>query len=90
MDEPETYLHPEYCREFIYNTVKILKHRKPELQLQLIITTHSPFMLSDTISSQVTCVDYDEYGECVVCESSEKQFFAANIFSIMAELACSS
>lgn len=85
MDEPETYLHPEYCREFIFRTVKVLEKRNPGLQLQLIITTHSPFMLSDTISSQVTRIDYDEDGECEVLDTSEKEFFAANIFSIMAD-----
>lgn len=85
MDEPETYLHPEYCREFIYRTTQVLSRRRPDLQLQLILTTHSPFMLSDTISSQVTRVDYDEDGECVVYEDSETQFFAANLFSIMAD-----
>jgi len=85
MDEPETYLHPEYCREFIYRTTQVLSRRRPDLQLQLILTTHSPFMLSDTISSQVTRIDYDNDGECVVYEDSEKQFFAANIFSIMAD-----
>ena len=85
MDEPETYLHPEYCREFIYRTTKVLARRRPDLQLQLILSTHSPFMLSDTISSQVTRIDYDDDGECVVYEDSEKQFFAANIFSIMAD-----
>lgn len=85
MDEPETYLHPEYCRQFIYRTVKVLERRNPGLKLQLIITTHSPFMLSDTISSQVTRVDYDNEGECIVYEPSEKSFFAANIFSIMAD-----
>lgn len=85
MDEPETYLHPEYCREFIYRTVKVLERRNPGLQLQLIVSTHSPFMLSDTISSQVTRIDYDEDGECVVYETSKKPFFAANLFSIMAD-----
>ena len=85
MDEPETYLHPEYCRQFIYRTVKVLERRNPGLQLQLIITTHSPFMLSDTISSQVTRIDYDEYGECKVLDLSKKEYFAANLFSIMAD-----
>ena len=85
MDEPETYLHPEYCREFVYKTVQVLERRNPQLHLQLIITTHSPFMLSDTIASQVTCVDFDDDGECVVLEPTGKPYFAANIFSIMAD-----
>ena len=63
----------------------MLERRNPELQLQLIITTHSPFMLSDTISSQVTRVDYDEDGECIVQEPTDKPYFAANILSIMAD-----
>lgn len=86
MDEPETYLHPEYCREFISKTVDILKRRNPSLQLQLIVSTHSPFMLSDTLTSQVTRIDYDEEdGRCIVLEPSSKQYFAANIFSIMSD-----
>lgn len=85
MDEPETFLHPEYCREFVYRTVKLLENRHPSLQLQLIIATHSPFMLSDTISSQVTRIDYDNRGECVVLDTSKKPLFAANLFSIMAD-----
>lgn len=53
----------------------MLERRNPGLQLQLIITTHSPFMLSDTISSQVTRIDYDEDGECIVLNPSDKEYF---------------
>ena len=42
-------------------------------------------MLSDTISSQVTRIDYDEDGECIVLNPSDKEYFAANLFSIMAD-----
>lgn len=85
MDEPETYMHPEFCRNFIDKTVQVLQRRHPELGLQLIISTHSPFMMSDTLSSQVTRVDYDDNGECVVLDPVEKPYFAANIMSIMAD-----
>ena len=85
MDEPENYLHPEFCRQFIDRTIKVLSRRHPDRKLQIIITTHSPFMLSDTISSQVTRVDFDEDGECVVLGPPEKPYFAANIHSIMAD-----
>lgn len=85
MDEPETYMHPEFCRNFVDKTVEVLKKRHPRLGLQLIMTTHSPFMMSDTLSSQVTRVDYDENGECYVLDPVEKPYFAANIMSIMAD-----
>ena len=49
------------------------------------MATHSPFMMSDTLSSQVTRVDYDENGECYVLDPVEKPYFAANIMSIMAD-----
>lgn len=85
MDEPETYMHPEFCRNFIDKTVQVLQRRHPELGLQLIMSTHSPFMMSDTLSSQVTRVDYDDDGECMVLEPVDKPYFAANIMSIMAD-----
>ena len=85
LDEPETFMHPEMCRQFISKMYRILSKRQPETNMQVILTTHSPFMLSDVMSSQVTRVDYNEKGECVVVPESGKSYFAANIHTIMAD-----
>lgn len=49
LDEPETYMHPELCRKFLYYTGKLLEKRQAQAQMQLIISTHSPFLLSDVL-----------------------------------------
>lgn len=84
LDEPENYMHPEMCRTFIRNLNLLLSKRNPNAELQVLISTHSPFMLSDVMASQVIKMDYDENGKCVISES-EKPYYAANIHSIMAD-----
>lgn len=84
LDEPENYMHPEMCRTFIRNLNVLLSKRNPNTELQVLISTHSPFMLSDVMASQVIKMDYDENGKCVISES-KKPYYAANIYSIMAD-----
>lgn len=84
LDEPENYMHPEMCRTFISNLNVLLSKRNPNTELQVLISTHSPFMLSDVMASQVIKMDYDENGKCVISES-KKPYYAANIHSIMAD-----
>ena len=84
LDEPENYMHPEMCRTFIHNLSKLLQQRNPQSELQVILSTHSPFMLSDVLSNQIIKMDYDDNGLCVI-SNAEKPSFAANIHSIMAD-----
>lgn len=84
LDEPENYMHPEMCRTFIRNLNVLLSKRNSNTELQVLISTHSPFMLSDVMASQVIKMDYDENGKCVISES-KKPYYAANIHSIMAD-----
>lgn len=84
LDEPENYMHPEMCRTFIRNLNVLLSKRNPNTELQVLISTHSPFMLSDVMASQVIKMDYDENGKCVMSKS-KKPYYAANIHSIMAD-----
>lgn len=84
LDEPEAYMHPEMCRRFLTEANEILKRRSAESKIQIIMTTHSPFMLSDVVSSQVIRMKQDESGYCKVLESNNTLTFAAGIHSIMA------
>ena len=63
---------------------ELLQQRNPQSELQVILSTHSPFMLSDVLSNQIIKMDYDERGLCVI-SNAEKPSFAANIHSIMAD-----
>ena len=84
IDEPESYMHPEMCRTFISKMQAILTRRNPNAEFQVLMSTHSPFMLSDVLSDQVIKMDYDERGMCHITQS-ETPYFAANIHSIMAD-----
>lgn len=84
LDEPENYMHPEMCRTFIRNLNVLLSKRDQNSELQVLISTHSPFMLSDVMASQVIKMNYDEYGRCIISKS-ERPYYAANVHSIMAD-----
>ena len=85
LDEPESYMHPEMCRCFIHKMNEILSRRFENTDFQVILSTHSPFMLSDVLSEQVIRMDYDESGKCLISQHTDKSYFAANIHSIMAD-----
>ena len=82
IDEPESYMHPEMCRTFISKMQAVLTRRNPNAEFQVLMSTHSPFMLSDVLTEQVIKMDYDEKGFCHIMQS-ETPYFAANIHSIM-------
>lgn len=84
LDEPEAYMHPEMCRRFLAMATDILSRRSADSKIQIIMTTHSPFMLSDVVSSQVIRLRQDERGYCKVLPNNEESTFAAGIHSIMA------
>ena len=84
IDEPENYMHPEMCRTFISKMHRVMAKRCPGTEFQVILSTHSPFMLSDVLSEQVIRMDYDDKGLCVISQRN-KSTFAANIHSIMAD-----
>ncbi len=84
LDEPECYMHPEMCRGFISHLSRILNRRNLNTEFQVILSTHSPFMLSDVLSSQIIKMDFNHLGRCVISQGT-KPYFAANIHSIMAD-----
>ncbi|MED3447916.1 AAA family ATPase [Bacillus thuringiensis] len=62
LDEPDTNFHPEWSRRYIDNLIEILNSNnlESEIQFQIIITTHSPFMISDIPKQYITCIDVIE------------------------------
>jgi len=47
IDEIDLYLHPEWQRQIISDLIKEIRIHFPEYYFQVIITTHSPIVLSD-------------------------------------------
>lgn len=85
LDEPEAYMHPEMCRQFVHTLSQIMERRPNNASFQLIVTTHSPFILSDLLSDQIIKMDFDNMGLCKIYSNVEKSYFAANIHTIMAD-----
>ena len=85
LDEPETYMHPELCRNFMMRLDEILKERVGKADIQIIISTHSPLLLSDVLPEQITRLDMDSKGYCLIKNDTQKAYFGANIHTILAD-----
>ena len=76
LDEPEARFHPDLARCFIYDLSIFLKEHFSDLDFQVIITTHSPFILSDIISERVIKVSKDDKGYAQFIKVKENTFGA--------------
>lgn len=86
LDEPEAYMHPELARQFIARLYDIIGKYKDSATVQVIISTHSPFMLSDVLPQEITRLDIDrESGNAIVKNGSDREYFGANIHTILAD-----
>ena len=62
----------------LYHAAFCYHSHRTEYAHQVLISTHSPFMLSDVMASQVIKMNYDEYGRCIISKS-ERPYYAANV-----------
>lgn len=83
-DEAELYFHPEYQRKFIMMLIESLGwcHIDTEVirSIQILVVTHSPFVLSDLFRDNVL---YLERGQRQ--ESPEHEIFGANLYQLVCE-----
>ncbi|NOZ33692.1 MAG: hypothetical protein GXO80_00145 [Chlorobi bacterium] len=83
IDEIDLYLHPEWSKQNIYLLTKVLPliFDKP---VQLIITAHSPFIVSDLPEKHIMFLEKDKKtGNCkVIPEIEQKETFGANIHTL--------
>lgn len=73
LDEVELYFHPEWCRVFISRLVAYLE-KYTDTKIYIILSTHSPFILSDIPKSNLIFM-----GE----NSSLEECFATNIHELL-------
>lgn len=59
LDEPDRFFHPEWSRKYINTLVNLLNNISfdKSFKFQVILTTHSPFMISDIPKNYITCID---------------------------------
>lgn len=85
LDECEINLHPEWQRKFIKLLTILIPEMIPQSSHQLIISSHSPLMLSDIPKSNVIFLE-KQNGRVFTSHLSErKQTFAANIHTLLSD-----
>lgn len=83
-DEAELYFHPEYQRNFLSMLLESLQwchiDRSVIRSIQILIVTHSPFVLSDMRRENMLYMDKG------ICKPlPEKEIFGANLYQLMAD-----
>lgn len=61
-DDIDAYLHPEWCRQYInmyINALKAFSKNKKKIR-NIILATHSPFVLSDTTNEYIEYLEKDK------------------------------
>lgn len=81
-DEPDRTFHPEWTSNYISNLTKILNSfgEKRDISFQIIISTHSPFMVSDVLKEDIYKIEIIN-GKRIIVNS--KYGFASNYYDIM-------
>lgn len=85
IDEGEVALHPEWQRVFFDKIINFLSDLFNDKKVQLILTTHSPFVLSDIPKNHVLFLDKDKSGNTKISNIEREQTFASNIHELLAD-----
>lgn len=87
VDEFDAGLHPAWQRSFLTTIVSFIPKLFPGKTLQIILTTHSPFILSDLPKENVIFLKKGESGKCQVADglNDMKQTFGANIHTLLSD-----
>ena len=81
LDEVDIGLHPEWQRKWVSEILPKIKEIFAEQHIQIIMTTHSPIMLSDIYSEDVILLQKDFLGKRVVGKK-ELRTFGQNIHEL--------
>ncbi len=83
IDEGDLYFHPNWQLNFLDFLIKGLSEIFGDRKLQIILTTHSPFLVSDLPKNNLIFIDRkDEDLLIVKPENIEIETFAANIYAL--------
>lgn len=83
LDEPEARMHPELTRKFTNYLISFLNDiAENKKKFQIIISTHSPLILSDIKSENIIYLEKDKKGYCLANKNKIKTF-GANIHNLL-------
>lgn len=84
-DEPDCSLHPEWSRKFLSTLIEWIN--KLNLQVQIVLTTHSPYIVSDMFPQNIYRLSREEKNylqiERLSDLSNETSSFGANIYDLL-------
>ena len=80
-DEVETYLHPEWCRRFLYELIEELGRYKGK-KFKLIFATHSPFLIVDVLAKDCIYLSKNKKGKIKAEIKEDMKTFGANIIDL--------
>jgi hypothetical protein len=84
IDEGELYLHPEWQRQYFSDLHKYLPQFYPNMKIQLFLTSHSPYVVSDFPKQNIILLDKDDNGYCkIVPHEQFGNTMGANISSLL-------
>lgn len=80
LDELEVCFHPEYQQKFVFLLLSMLEKEKIQnkVNINVILVTHSPFVLSDIPKCNILCLEDGHKKEYALQET-----FCANIFDLL-------
>lgn len=84
IDEGDLYLHPQWQIEF-FDKLLAFVQKIYSGNIQFILTSHSPFLLSDLPKQNVTIIDENSQHGGINGVTLEKETFAGNLYSLYAE-----
>jgi predicted ATPase len=84
IDEAEIGFHPAWKRSF-FKTLLLFFEQYPSYKFQLILTTHSPYLLSDLASANIILLHKDEKGKPSILPKDTIKTFGANIHDLLAD-----
>lgn len=87
LDEIELYYHPEFQRRTVDELLFFIEEAKFEFieNINICLITHSPFILSDIINTNILCLSLEDDNKSSIPNFSEKRTFGANIHDLLAD-----
>jgi len=85
LDESEIFFHPNWQKKLVLNLISFLKKVFIKNKIQILVTSHSPFILSDLPKQNVIFLEKDEKtGNCINATNKvDINPFGANIHTLL-------
>lgn len=86
LDEPETHFNPDWKAKFISSIRHCFALEESSTMREMLITTHSPYLVSDSESKYVHVFVKDEHTKEATCSFPEFQTLGASVNKITIEI----